>query len=284
MKSVSLLTRDIINIHPIIKNKYVSYDELDELIVNLDSLLKLSIQSKHSMLTEPNYGLDVIFPAINHLQLFLDEEDLGTIALISKTLYNLMVLNFTSIRTEIYIIKHYIKHYKYNVNIDFNINEKILSVPIPVNIVKLKQLRNLIGCEEYFKKHIFIFSKLDLLYIVFNKNEPINKSYCVCVFCEKFILDHDKHERCKMDFYDNSLIKYPNDIISHGAYIPTYKIDYIRPDLEHLIRQTKQQMPPRMRRCNGKFDTKYRGHKPNDNDLCNLCYMQHVFHTLSYES
>ncbi len=250
MTSVSLLTRDIINIHTTIKNKYVSYDELNDLIINLDSLLKLSTRSKHSMLTEPNYGLDVIFPAINHLQMFLSEEDFGSIALVSKTLYNLMVLNFTQLQTELYIIKYYIKNCKYNVNINFNVNGQLLSVPIPVNIIMLKKLRGLIGCEKYFEKNTFIFSKLDLLYIIFNKYEQINKSYYVCVFCEKFISNHDEHERCKMDFYDNSLIKYPNGIISHGAYMPSYKIDYIRPELEYLARKTKQQMPPRMRtRC-----------------------------------
>lgn len=59
---------------------------------------------------QPN-ELEIIFPAISHLKLFLTDAAMGTIALLSKTFYNGMVSNYGQLNVDIFITKHYIDYW-----------------------------------------------------------------------------------------------------------------------------------------------------------------------------
>ncbi len=198
MTSIDKLIEYIDKISPYIKNKYATPDDLDILINKLDTLLNISIQSKKLLVIEQHYGLDVIFPAIEHLKLFLDDEDLGALALVSKTLYDLMVINFTQFKIDICILKHYIKSCKYDVNIKFVVFGQHLFVPIPANIIALQKLRLIIGFDEYFKTYNYILLKTD--FVTLNNPNPewlIDiKDLVWCIDCQTIILKWCDHHKC----------------------------------------------------------------------------------------
>ncbi len=281
------------NIGPIIKNKYISHEDLDTIINELDLLLKISIQSKHSMLTEPNYGLDVIFPAINHLQMFLNECDLGSIALVSKTLYNLMIINFTQKQTNVFIAKHYIinENYDYKINVDFIVDEQKLSIPINVKTIFHKKLRLLIGYEKYFETYEKVFFKDDIIYLM-NKNKGVTIYYTfVCLFCEKPNCDADEHKSCIINYYNQNSFNYP-DFENHLKqfyrankfnYYDEYK-NYICPEKEYLtLGKLKNNIPTKMiETCNKKFDGI--GYIPHENKNCGRCKYPYMMHTSYYYS
>ena len=215
--SIQHIISSLKKLTPTIKNKYVSHDNLAMLIGELNELLVIAQTSQDEMLIGPHVGLDIIFPAIGHLKLYLDDWDLGAIALTSKTLYNLMVLNFTELVTTINILKHYIlgNYYSHIVNIKYNDE---LFVPIPVNIIMHRQLRNIVGCEEYFEITIpkghghcngYAFYFDDILHCHKKNNITINLMNLVCVFCKKFKYDND-HANCAIDYYGDCLLVYKN--------------------------------------------------------------------------
>ncbi len=293
MSIITSAIQTIKNIGPIIKNKYISYEDLDTMINELDLLLKISIQSKYSMLTEPNYGLDVIFPAINHLTLFLDAEDLGSIALVSKTLHNLMVINFGQKQTNIFIAEHYIsnKKYNYKVNIDFIVDEQKLSIPINVKTIFHKKLRILIGHEKYFELYDKIFFKDDIIYLI-NKNEGVTTYYTfVCLFCENPNYDENEHKSCLMNYYEQSSFNYP-DFENHlnkfhrsydcSSY--NYYKNYICPEKEYLIMERLKNNTPTqiIETCNKEFDGI--GYIPYGNKNCSRCNYPYMMHTSYYYS
>ncbi len=242
MTSIDSLITNIDNITSSIKNRYVSHDDLDILINKLDTLLKVSMHSKNLFITEKHYGLDVIFPAIEHLKLFLDVEDLGAIALVSKTLYDLMVINFTKLRTDIYILKHYIKMYKYDVNINFVVYGQKILVPIPVNIVALQKLRLIIGFEAYFKTYNYILLKCDFASLKNARMQFLNDDMFMeyinivlvdfinlnwCIDCETIVTSWCEHRTCERKYENNSYELQPSKYIK-----------YLQPELQYYA--TKQ--------------------------------------------
>ncbi len=223
MTSIDKLIKYIDNISPYIKNKYATPDDLDILINKLDTLLNISKCSKNLLSIEQHYGLDVIFPAIEHLQLFLNVEDLGALALVSKTLYDLMVINFTQFKIDIYILKYYIKTCKYDVNINFVVYGQELSVPIPANIIALQKLRLIIGFEEYYKTYRYILLKSD--HIILNNPNPEYltdiKELDWCIDCQTIILKWCDHRVC----FSKHNNKY---------YYKSYKfVGYLYPEMQH---------------------------------------------------
>ncbi len=265
MTSINTLIAYIDNIYTSIKNRYVSHDDLDILINKLDTLLKISLKSKNLFLTELHYGLDTLFPAIEHLKLFLDVEDLGAIALVSKTIYNLMVINFTKLQTEIYILKYYIKNCKYDVNINFVVKGQKLLVPIPANIIALKKLRLTIGFEEYFKTYNHILLRADFVYLnnIQNRVQFINDDMFTeyinvvlgdfnnsnwCIDCETIVTNWCGHRRCERKYEDNY----------YQPQVPKY-IKYLQPEMQFYATKQLEE--------NYEFDR-----------ICKNCYYNHTIY------
>lgn len=277
------------SITPTIKNKYVAYDDLKMLIGELNDLLVVAQVSHDEMLVGPHVGLDKIFPAIDHLKLYLNEKDLGAIALTSKPLYDLMVLNFTELVTRINILKHYIYcRNTYNVNIKFNVDNNELLVPIPINIIMHKQLKNILGCDEYYKtinwlSSGYVFSKKDLLHFNNNyKNVSIDLMNLICVFCKKFKHDND-HNNCAINYYGDELKIYTNDTLTsmnlnfRGHILLWTK--YMYPELEYIEKSKKHKMLDTMKgTCEGKFNGQI-----YSNNQCSKCNTLTFYHNLNYE-
>ncbi len=220
------------DIHQPIKNKYVGIDELTTFIEKTEILLKLAIESKNFLLTNILPSLDVIFPAIDHLKLFLSDADMGAIALVSKNLYNLMISNYGKLNVDIYIAKHYIDNdaYDYSVDVnyhtmvpkDINHNNHIRQygelpknefhhirntfikgkIPLKVKTIALKRLRKLIGAELYFSEHKIIFFKDDIMYLYDKYEETIPDNSKVCMFC--YNLKCRRHGFCYQEFVDKT--------------------------------------------------------------------------------
>lgn len=292
--SIQHIILSLKNITPTIKNKYVSHDNLAMLIGELNELLVIAQTSQDEMLIGHHVGLDIIFPAIGHLKLYLDSWDWGAIALTSKTLYNLMVLNFTELVTTINILKHYIlgNYYSHIVNIKFNDE---LFVPIPVNIIMHRQLGNIVGCKEYFEITIphrhghctgYAFYLDDILHCYKIKNNiTINLMNLVCVFCKKFKYDNN-HDNCANDYYGEE-ITIP-DRVHNGILKPmchnyrgsnALKTKYMFPELEYIEKNKKHKMLDEMRgTCNGKFNKDI-----YTNNVCSSCHTLAFYHNLNYE-
>lgn len=257
-----------------IKNGYIQSDELNALIIKMETLLKYSLETKERFASNKNYGLDIIFPAIDHLKQYLNDDDMGAIALTSKTLLNLIILNFKQLQTDIYILKHHIhnKTYNYNINIDFTVHEQKLTVPIPVNVIAMKNLRKLIGQEEYFKKYTYIFFKSDVAYTRYDQKYG---NFCVCPCCEKFIDSCEHIPDCE-------------NIECWGEWIEGNKSKsrqimtmYVLPEFEYYTIQIKQKMPQVMRyTCRGQF--RQSGVILPDIDTCNKCKLSYAYHKINY--
>ncbi len=288
MSTLTSIVKGINEITPTIKNKYVSYDDLNELICNMESFLKIAIASKNSMLSDLHYGLDILFPAMDHLKLFLEETDLGAIALVSKTLYNLMIKQFTQVKTEVFILHHYISHpnYDYDVNVNFIVDGQQISVPIGVTSVAQKRLRILIGhtnhnkfCNKKCKKGLNDFSKNDLIKS-FNKKKRIELyDTILCVFCEKPNFYYEEHSYCAYEYNNNtSNEKYPD--FRKITKISKYNVifNFINPGLEHVALQNlKTNMPTKMKyTCKGVY-------VEGKHDTCSKCGIFKHIHDIYVE-
>ncbi len=260
MTSITKIIGEINVIKNPVKNGYISIKDLDILIENLGPLLDSAINAKNRMITTPHYGLDVIFPAINHLILFLDAEDLGSIALVSKTLHNLMVSNFTQLQTEIFILQHYVGNhaYNFNINIDFLVNDKKITIPLNIKMIKFKQIRKMVGYEKFqqlYGQNPHRFFRDDYISQMSKNNEISYYRTILCLFCEKPNLYYEDHKNCAANYNENSPIKYSNfdniKIVRHY----NLTINYLHPELEYLaIQILKQNMPDKMKKtCNGIF-------------------------------
>ncbi len=281
MTSITKIINDIDTIRNPVKNGYVACDDLDILIINLDSLLKSAVNAKNRMILSPHYSLDVLFPAIEHLRLFLNSEDLGAIALVSKTLYNLMVLNFTQLQTEIFILEHYVANYVYfksYANIDFIVNNQKITIPLNIRMIKFKQIRMLIGFEKYqqlYGRNPHRFFKDDFIISMIQNDEIGYYQTILCIFCEKPNLCYEDHKNCAIDYQKISPIKCQNfENIKSGKHY-TLSINYLHPELEYLaIQHLKENMPNAMKiTCKGKY---YDGY----NQTCFKCSMFKHVHTL----
>ncbi len=283
MATIISIMEDIDTITPIIKNKYVSYDELQLLVNKIESFLEMGKKSMNSMMSDTHYGLDILFPAMDHLKLFLEESDLGAISLVSKTLSNLMVNYFTQFKIDFYILQHYISNnnYKYNVDINFIVQEKKFSISKNIKTIMHKKLYSLIGRDEYIKLHgksLYRFSKDDFIYLYYKGNEIRDYNNIICIFCEKLNFYHREHSHCAFEYHNNAIIKYPNfekitDISSYFACE-----NNVCPELEYLaIENLKKNMPTKMKfTCKGVYvdDARY---------LCALCGIKKHIHDIYTE-
>lgn len=243
------------NICSIINNKYVNIDELKTFIMKTELLLDIAKKTMEYLKSTPQLGLEIIFPVIEHLKLFLTDADMGTIALVSKTLYNLMVSNYGQLNIEIFIAKHYIDNVAYNYNIykefyvprrygdgfrndsvvRFGRNNNIISeettivMPLHIKLIALKKLRQLLGPELYFVEHKIIFFKSDIIHLHKHKY-ALDEQMGVCVFCginkkcdcvSSYISDHE----FKLKFKDH--IKTLQDDSEFKKYIHDKSVSFL---------------------------------------------------------
>ncbi len=234
-----------------IKNKYVTIDDLATYIEKTEKILKLAKESMDFLLTNTQPSLDVIFPAMDHLKLFLSDVDRGAIALVSKNLYNLMISHFGESNVDIFIAKHYIDNDAYDYSVDVNYNTMVprdinknnyiqkyggLShslhcvvdvyikgkFPLKVKTIARKRLRKLIGQELYFSEHKIVFSKEDIMYLYLKYNELIPYNSKVCIFCYNFDCNHRRY--CYVEFVrkERKNIIF-NDHIKNGTHGKEFK-------------------------------------------------------------
>ncbi len=247
------------DIHQPIKNKYVGIDELTTFIEKTEKILKLAIESKNFLLTNTLPSLDVIFPAIDHLKLFLSDADMGAIALVSKNLYNLMVSNYGELNVDIFVAKHYVDNdaYDYSVDVnyhtmvpkDINRNNHIRQygelpknefhhirntfikgkIPLKVKTIALKRLRKLIGAELYFSEHKIIFFKDDIMYLYLKYDETIPYNSKVCMFC--YNSDCLDHVLCYREFAEKQKMEILfKDHLKNGTHDKEFKYFLHHPD------------------------------------------------------
>ncbi len=274
--------------HPI-KNKYVQVDELTNFIEKTEKILKMAIDSRNFLLTNTQPSLDVIFPAMDHLKLFITDADMGAIALVSKNLYNLMFSHYGESNVDIFITKHYIDNDAYDYSVDVNYNTMVPKdinknnhiqqygelpkdsfhfipdtyiegkMSLKVKIIALKKLRKLIGPELYYSEYKIVFFKDDIIYLYLKYNEekiPYNSK--VCMFCYRSCCRN--HEYCYQSFateQKNEVIF--NDHIKNGTHDKEFK--YF---LHHL--NTNNFTPSMFKDNNCKFCN-----SPND-EICNVVY------------
>ncbi len=189
------------DIHSVIKNGYVSDENLTMLISNLEPLLESVIQSKK--IIQNNVGLDMIFPAMDHLKIFCDGPDLGSMALVSKSFYDLMVQKYGQTQTELYVLEHYFNHDEYHgkvSNINLSFGNEMATLPIDLNIINQKKLRKLIGPKEYFENNDYLFFKSDIMYLADMFNQGICVELCIpdriCIFCGEIKSMNNTHVNC----------------------------------------------------------------------------------------
>lgn len=228
-------------------------------------------------------GLDVIFPAMDHLKLFLGEPDLGAIALVSKTLHNLMIKQFTQVKTDVFILQHYItnKNYDYDVNVNFVVNGEQISVPMDVTTIAHKKLRILIGQKKHnklYKKDLHDFSKDNLIRTFYKKKRIEIYDTIICVFCEKPNFYHEEHKYCAYEYHNTAKKKYP-DFEKITKYVDyNVIVNFIRPDLEYIaLRNLKANMPIKMKyTCKGVYVV-------GNHDTCSKCGIYKHIHDIYVE-
>ena len=330
MLSTKLL-QSMKDIYPIIQNKYISVEELKNIITEMNLLLYVSIKSFDYMSNTTSLGLDVLFPVLEHLVLFISQADIGALALVSKTLYDQLSLTCTSQKIEICILYHYIHNDIYNkeVNIkfitkglphcsdddeslsrsaeDFSNSEELLNsdgtfsydnpeiipreeqaiyVPLNLQLIALKKLRMLIGCENYFKQYYkTIFFKLDVIYVELLTGENLNHDNLVCIFCERSRGIMNKyHGPCKNEYKENNKerLKMFRKRKIQNPFLPRDKYTYvICPELEYIATKEREQTIPLPMRstCNGIFNG---GLKLDPRDKCNKCNLSAYLHKVKY--
>jgi hypothetical protein len=231
-------------------------------------------------------NLQDIYPVLQHLKLFLKDEDMGAMALVSTSLNYSVGQVFKDYC--LYILMHILIHseYLYDNKINLKVNDENFIVCIPRKIIAHKQLRLLMGREEYFKKYTHIFFKDDLVYLSYNNGTLIGSYSSVCVFCEKPNLDQYQHEKCMMDYYKTqSPIKYDgfeereykDDCRNWIANEYTILTNYICPELEqHTIKYLDKNIFVKMdETCRGNPSSCY-GYERNTN--CAKCGYRYQIH------
>ena len=219
------------DIHKPIKNKYVGIDDLTNFIEKTEILLQLAIDSKNFLLTNIIPSLNVIFPAIEHLNLFLSDADIGALALVSTNLYDLLISTYGELKIDICIAKHHIENDAYDYSVDVNFCTLIPSntdqndliqkigefakegpyfvqdthikskIPLKVKTIALKRLRKLIGQDLYFSEHKIIFFKDDIMYLYDKYEEIIPNNSKVCMFC--YTSNSGDHGPCYLKFIND---------------------------------------------------------------------------------
>lgn len=273
------------DLHLPIKNKYISIADLNLFIDELEPILKSAINSRDTILNGFHPSLDIIFPAMSHLKLFLTDWEMGSLLLVSKKIYQSMVTECGQLQVDICIIEYYLKDIaKSTINIDFNVQDKIIAVPISSSIIAKRKLRIAIGPKLFFEKYNHIFFSADIEYLI-NKEKSANIvfSTLVCIFCGKTKNINDDHRLCLGTHIKNIT----TDIlptIPHYSFEKEHikKDNFVYPQLELIANEyRKKNMPERMlTTCKGRFS--YTG-QPAYSKPCYKCKLPYFIHCVDYD-
>lgn len=241
-------TIDMFNdITPTIKNKYVYVNDLQLFAQNLEHILNIATTSINKI-NENKINLHNLCPVFDNIKKFLNNNDIGSISLVSKQFYNSMVNKYTQFKIDLYIIGHYLCNpiYDYDVNIKFKFNNsknipinKINSTtPINIKYVKLRQLRLKIGEELYFKKYNVVFFNEDLKYIAINYGMINFTNTLYCVFCKdnKFEICDDQIKLYDHDCCKNKIIDKYNFCNGNKKFKNKFQL-FVYPNVEHNLKE-----------------------------------------------
>ncbi len=244
---IEYLIKNMDKINSAISNGYVSDKNLSELLARLPVLLETVSDTKKRILSGNNVGLDFILPALDHLRIFLTNDMMGSIALVSKSLNQAITKAHGPKQTELFILAHYLEHpiYKYKeslVKILFEGN--ILIVPIDMHIIMKKRLRNIIGPELYFKEHDEIFYVSDIDHILNSQGNNYRIVTCMpyesCVFCKEIKTLQNIHIDCARNYH-----KLNKSIVPKQYETKRFYCKNIFPELTHLFyMNNKKYFPP----------------------------------------
>lgn len=215
-----------------IKLGYISNDSLSEINIQIQNISEAIITKQNNIQKNTYPSLCSISDAMEHLKLYIDDATFGSIALCSKSHYQMILNFFGDSLLEIFILKHYSTNEEYIIRAskikigDTNIN-------MPLNIIARKKLRKIIGPELYFKSNCEVFFKSDLEYVkTCNKFNAFIIPNTVCLMCCEIKSANNMHSNCK---YINPTLGNPYYLKS---CVPTFlNYEYLCPELVELSKK-----------------------------------------------
>ena len=187
-----------------ISHGYLSYENLLLIEPILPQLQQLIVLAREQLLNPNRTSLYAIMPVLDNLKLFLNEQTLGAVCLVSKEISEAMILKCGIDNVNIYVAMYNLKtNTDTNIDVPIFFGDEILEIQIPQQIIKKRHLRTLLGPEKYFKdrrnNEIFFMSDLEYLLSMF-ANKGICLEICIprtiCIVCKKIKSISDTHDNC----------------------------------------------------------------------------------------
>lgn len=167
---------------------------------------------------------------LDPLDTYLDEAIYGSIALVSKDYYDIIRSRLGQNKLDICILKHYIENPVYSnlfTQLEGNVDGKIVTYELSLNIIAKKKLRKIIGPQLYLENNEEVFFESDLEYIANMCNDGHYIRFIVprnvCIFCKKIKTYFSSHPRCWDEFYRTHIAKKGGE----SLYIKNYNDDYV---------------------------------------------------------
>ena len=195
---------------------YISDDNLSVINSKLVTLCNAIDVEKIKNHDGNRISLETILPATDHLKIICKKYTLGSFSLVSKKINEIMIHKYGEQQIDLYRIHYYLKQISSkttikNVNVMFK--NKIRQMPMSLEIIMKKQLRNLIGAEKYFKQYSEIFYMSDLKYI--SNMFIIEGHLCpklfipntICIFCKEIKSFYNLHINCYDRYITNNFNK-----------------------------------------------------------------------------
>ena len=205
---------------------YLSYNSLLSYEPKILQLYKSIVLAQEKISDVNRATLYSIVPALDHMRLFLTDESIGAVSLLSKEMNEAMVSKYGTNNARLYIIKCYLKSVN-NDNIPIKIfhGNQLVMLEMKNRIIMKRQLRVLIGCHKYFQdpnnREIFFMTDLKYVLEIF-----ANKRICmeillpktICVICKKVKSIDNIHHTC-FDTYiqKNNILDMHNQIFDAVA-------------------------------------------------------------------
>ena len=183
---------------------YISYENLLS-YKSVISQLHTSITNAEEKILDINRTtLYSIIPVLDHLKLFLTEESMGVLSLLSKEMNEAMISKYGINNVRLYIIKHYLKSGNNNdTSINFFHNDRLIVLEMRNHIIMKRQLRILLGCEKYFQDpdnyEIFFMSDLKYVLEMFATKGICTKILLpktICIICKEVKSIDNVHHTC----------------------------------------------------------------------------------------
>ena len=181
---------------------YLSYNSLLSYEPEILQLHKSIIAAQEKILDVNRTTLYSIIPALDHMRLFLTDEAMGSVSLVSKQM-NEMISSKYGISVKLYIVKYNLAAGNNVIPVKFFHNNQSVTLEMKNRIVMKRQLRALLGCEKYFRdlSNYEIFFMSDLKYVL---EMFATKGICtrilvpktICVICKEVKSIDNLHHEC----------------------------------------------------------------------------------------